>query len=211
MKKIIAIAAATLLLATAANAQGGFLGALKSVTSSVSSESATSIINTVLGTVASQAIDLKGTWTYQGVAVAADGENVLKNLAANAAMSTVEGKLDENLAKIGIKPGIATITFSNDYNFSLVSGSIKVNGTWEQEGNRVVLKFGKLYNFLTMEGMVKGSANSCEILFDASKFTTFAQKVIDIVSKISSNSLLATVSQLINQVDGMKAGFKITK
>lgn len=212
MKKIIVIAASLVLAASAANAQSGFFDALKSVTSGLGSESASNIINTVLGTVAGvQPIDLAGTWTYQGCAVAADGENALKNIAANAAMSSVEGKLDEGLSKVGIKPGIATISFLKDYNFTLTAGKINVNGTWEQDGNRVVLKFGKLYNYLTMTGTVKGTTTGCELLFDASKFTNFAQKVIDIISKISSNSLLATVSSLISQVDGMKAGFKLSK
>lgn len=212
MKKIIVIAASLVLAASAANAQSGFFDALKSVTSGLGSDSASGIINTVLGTVAGvQPIDLAGTWTYQGCAVAADGENALKNIAANAAMSSVEGKLDEGLSKVGIKPGIATIAFSKDYNFTLTTGKINVNGTWEQDGNRVVLKFGKLYNYLTMTGTVKGTTTGCELLFDASKFTTFAQKVIEIISKISSNSLLATVSSLISQVDGMKAGFKLSK
>lgn len=212
MKKIIAIAASLVLVASAANAQSGFFNALKNVTSGLSSDSASSIINTVLGTVAGELpVDLSGTWTYQGCAVAADGENVLKNIAANAAMSSVEAKLDEGLAKVGINPGVATITFAKDYNFTLTAGKINVNGTWEQDGNRVVLKFGKLYNYLTMVGTAKNTTNGCEILFDASKFTTFAQKVIDIISKISSNSLLATVSSLISQVDGMKAGLKLSK
>ena len=212
MKKIIVIAASLVLAASAANAQSGFFDALKSVTSGLGLESASNIINTVLGTVAGvQPIDLAGTWTYQGCAVAADGENALKNIAANAAMSSVEGKLDEGLSKVGIKPGIATISFLKDYNFTLTAGKINVNGTWEQDGNRVVLKFGKLYNYLTMTGTVKGTTTGCELLFDASKFTNFAQKVIDIISKISSNSLLATVSSLISQVDGMKAGFKLSK
>lgn len=212
MKKIIVIAASLVLAASAANAQSGFFDALKSVTSGLGSESASNIINTVLGTVAGvQPIDLAGTWTYQGCAVAADGENALKNIAANAAMSSVEGKLDEGLSKVGIKPGIATISFLKDYNFTLTAGKININGTWEQDGNRVVLKFGKLYNYLTMTGTVKGTTTGCELLFDASKFTNFAQKVIDIISKISSNSLLATVSSLISQVDGMKAGFKLSK
>lgn len=211
MKKIIAIASAVVLCASAANAQS-FLNALKSVTGSLGSDSASSIINSVLGVVAGQQpIDLKGTWTYQGCAVAADGENALKNIAANTAMSSVESKIDENLAKVGIKPGVATISFSSDYNFTLTTGKINVNGTWEQDGNRVVLKFGKIYNYLTMEGSVKGTTSGCEVLFDATKFTTFAQKVIEVVSKIAGNSLLATVSTLISQVDGMKAGFKLSK
>ena len=212
MKKIIIIAASLVLAASAANAQSGFFNALKTVTSGLNTDSASNIINSVLGTVAgTQPVELAGTWTYQGCAVAADGENALKNIAANAAMSTVESKLDAGLAKVGINPGVATLTFSTDYNFTLTAGKININGTWEQDGNRVVLKFGKLYNYLTMTGTAKKTTNGCEILFDASKFTTFAQKVIDVVSKIASNSLLATVSSLISQVDGMKAGLKLSK
>lgn len=211
MKKFIAILSALVLAASAANAQS-WLNALQSVTSSLGSDSAASIINTVLGQVAgSVPLDLNGTWTYQGCSVAADGEDILTNIAANTAMSSINTKIDAALAKVGITAGAATLTFGKDYNFVLSAGKVNVAGTWQQDGNRIVLKFGKIYNYLTMEGTVKPTTSGCEVLFDASKFATFAQKVIDVISKVAGNSLLATVSTLINQVDGVKAGFKLSR
>ena len=110
MNKIFATIAAMLMLASAANAQsglggllGGIFGGNKNTEGSVAN-TAGSILESVLGTVISQNVNvsLPGTWTYAGVASAIETENTLTTLAAGAYKEKLESKMDGYLKKVGI-------------------------------------------------------------------------------------------------------------
>ena len=129
MKKILTTLAAVLITVFAANAQSGLSGLFGKILggSSSSSESsavtsaAGNILESVLGTVISQTVNvsLPGTWTYAGIASAVDTDNTLTTLAAGAYKENLESKLDGYLQKVGIVPGVANITFNSDNTFSL--------------------------------------------------------------------------------------------
>lgn len=205
MKKIIAVIATAALFATAANAQSKLFDLLKG---SATQNVAEALLGAVTG---QQNVDLTGTWTYQGVAVDLVSENLFGTVASKAAMGTVESKLDESLAKVGIKPGVATLTFDKDYKFSFKVGKISMPGTWTQEDDKVTLKFGKAFTFLQLDGIVKGSMTGCEVLFEADKFLKFAEKVIEIYGNISGNSLVSSLGGVISGAKGLDAGFKLSK
>ena len=232
MKKVLVIIASLALCAGAANAQS-ILGSLLGGSSSSSSSStsgytsgstgsvldllkgsttqsvAKSLLGTLVGSV--QNVDLAGTWNYNGVAAAVSSSNVLGNLASSVAMGTVESKLDEALAKVGVKPGAATLTFGSDYSFKMTVGKLPLTGTWTQEDDKVTIKFGKAFTYLQLDGVVKATTDGCEILFDADKFLTFASKAISIIGNVSNSSLVSTVSNLVSSAEGLDAGFKLTR
>lgn len=223
MKKIIVIAASLILSAAAANAQSGLLGALKGAltgdkTESASADAATSaagnVLGTLLGNVISQnvTVSLPGTWTYNGVSSAIETDNTLTTLAASAYKENLEAKLDGYLKKVGIVPGVATLTFNTDNTFTIVSGAKTIaSGTYTYENKALVMKFGKLYNYLTMEGTVTATTGGAQLLFDADKFLSFATKAIKVVGAKSSNSTLKSLSGIIDQVTGLKLGFDLKK
>lgn len=206
MKKIIAIMASALLFAGVANAQGSLFDLLKgSATQTV----AESILGAITG--ATTAVDLTGTWVYQGVACDVVSENLFGSLASKAAMGTVESKIDEALTKVGIKPGVATVTFGKDYSFQFKVGVIKLNGTWTQEKDKVTIKLGKAFTYLQLDGIVKPNTTGCEVLFEADKFLAFAEKAVEIVGNVSGNSLVSSVSGLISGAKGLDAGLKLSR
>ena len=220
MKKIIVIAASLILSAAAANAQSGLLGALKGAltgdkTDSASATSAAgNVLGALLGNVISQnvTVSLPGTWTYNGVSSAIETDNTLTTLAASAYKENLEAKLDGYLKKVGIVPGVATLTFNTDNTFTIVSGAKTIaSGTYTYENKALVMKFGKLYNYLTMEGTVTATTGGAQLLFDADKFLSFATKAIKVVGAKSSNSTLKSLSGIIDQVTGLKLGFDIKK
>ena len=203
MKKIIVIISALVLSATAANAQDWLKDFLKVATEKVG--------DVVTGTTAvSSAVDIKGTWKYQGVAVGASSDNVLTSLAASAGTGTIEKKCDELLAKAGIKAGSATLKFNDDGSFTLNAGKINIPGTWTKEGTKLTINFAKLFTF-KLVGTVKTTTSGCNILFEADKFVQFIQKVLEVVNKVANNSTISGIQQTLSSVKGVQLGFKLAK
>lgn len=220
MKKIFATIAAMLMLASAANAQsglggllGGIFGGNKNTEQGVAN-TAGSILESVLGTVISQNVNvsLPGTWTYAGVASAVETENTLTTLAAGAYKEKLESKMDGYLKKVGIVPGVATISFNNDNTFTIASATKTIaSGTYTYENKVLKMKFGKVYNYLSMTGTVTASTSGAQVLFEAGKFLEFAKKAIKVVGAGKDNSTLSTIAGLSDQVTGLKLGFDMKK
>jgi len=228
MKKLITTLAALMLIASGANAQSGILGSLGKILGGSSSsneqktESAAStaasaaegLLGTLLGNVISQAVtvSLPGTWTYNGIASAIETDNTLTTLAASTYKEKLETKLDGYLKKIGIVPGVATITYNDDNTFSIASGSKTIaSGTYTYENKVLNMKFGKVYSYLSMTGTVTATTSGSQVLFDANKFLEFAKKAVKVVGAKSSNSTFNTVAKLADQVSGLKLGFDMVK
>lgn len=220
MKKIFATIAAMLMLASAANAQSGLGGLLGSIfggnknTEESVANTAGSILESVLGTVISQNVNvsLPGTWTYAGVASAIETENTLTTLAAGAYKEKLESKMDGYLKKVGIVPGVATISFNNDNTFTIASATKTIaSGTYTYENKVLKMKFGKVYNYLSMTGTVTASTSGAQVLFEAGKFLEFAKKAIKVVGAGKDNSTLSTIAGLSDQVTGLQLGFDMKK
>ena len=230
MKKIIATISALVLIASIANAQSGLGGLLGKIlgggnqtettttgeNSSTITSAAEGLLGTLLGTVISQAVtvSLPGTWTYNGIASAIETENALTTLAASTYKEKLETKLDGYLQKIGIVPGVATITFNSDNTFAIASQTKTIASgtyTFDTQSKAVVMKLGKVYSYMTMEGTVTATTTGAQVLFDANKFLAFAKKAVKVVGTGKDNSTLNTVSNLADQVTGLKLGFDMVK
>ena len=203
MKKVIIILSTLVLSATAVNAQGWLDSFLKVATETVG--------DVVAGTnVVSSAFDIKGTWKYQGVAIGATSDNVLTTLAATASVSSIEKQCNQLLAKAGIKPGIAKLTFNDDGSFILSAGKITLPGTWTKSGTTLTINFVKIFT-LKLNGTIKATTDGCNILFPADKFLAFTQKVLEAVNKVANNSTLSTLQSTLANVKGLQLGFKLAK
>ena len=209
MKKIAAILGSLMLVASAANAQNILGNILNSVTGGNVGETVGNVLNSVLG---GGQVDLAGTWNYGGVGAAVRSDNILSTVAGNAAVSTIETKADNILAKAGINPGAATFTFNQDGSFSFKAGRLPaITGTYVQNGNAVTMKFGRQLTFLQLDGTVSATTNGCKILFNGEKFMTFAQKVIEYAKKITTSYGVATVGNILTTAKSVDAGFKLTR
>ena len=203
MKKIIVVLSALVLCASAANAQAWLDSFLKIATEKVG--------DVVAGTnVVTSAIDIKGDWKYQGVAVGASSDNVLASLATSAGTGTIEKKCDELLAKAGIKPGAAVLSFNNDGSFTLKAGKISLPGTWTKEGTKLTINFAKVFTF-KLVGTIKTTSSGCNVLFPADKFVAFVQKVLEAVNQVANNSTITSIQQTLASVKDVQLGFKLAK
>lgn len=203
MKKVIVILSALVLSATAVNAQGWLDSFLKIATEKVGD---------IVGgtTAATNAFDIKGNWSYQGVAIGATSDNILASVATTAGAAKIEEQVNNLLAKAGIKAGAAKLAFNNDGSFTLTSGKISIPGTWTKEGSKLTINFAKLFTF-KLVGTIKTTTNGCEILFESGKFLDFVKKVLDAVGQATNNSTITTVQQAIANVKELKLGFKLSK
>lgn len=233
MKKILATISIMLLIASSTFAQeksGGFLGGLlgsifggnktentETTTSGTDiAGTAESVLGALLGTVISQVVpvSLPGTWTYNGVASAIETENALTTIAASTYKEKLETKLDGYLQRIGIVPGVAAITFTEDNTFAIASATKTIASgtyTYDTQTKAIVMKLGKVYSYMTMEGTVTATTGGVQVLFDANKFLAFAKKAIKVVGAGKDNSTLNTIAGLSEQVTGLKLGFDMKK
>ena len=208
MKKIVVILGSLVLFASAASAQNILGGILKSV----AGEKAGEAIGNVLSSVVGGSVDLAGNWTYGGVGAAVKSDNILSTVAGNAAISTIESKADNILAKAGISAGAATFSFNQDGTFTFKAGRLPaISGTYVQNGSNVTMKFGKALSLLQLDGTVSATTDGCKILFNGEKFMTFAQKVIEYAKKISTSQGVATVGNLLSTAKSVDAGFKLVR
>lgn len=172
------------------------------------------VINSIAGTVFSAPISLDGTYQYGGVAIGlskSDG-NLLTNVAGSAASASVETKLDELLAKVGVKPGAATFVFNRDDNsFVCNIMGISIPGTYKvgDAEKTVTLTFGKSMKYLSMTGTLESGLTSAKMLFTADKALTFLKKAASLAGQRSSD--ISAIAQLVNGYDHLKLGFKLSK
>ena len=202
--KILLIGAIICLAGHSASAQS-----LKDILGKVTENSAvTDIVEKVTGIDLSKG-DIKGTWNYTGSAVKLESEDLVKSAAAGVAATQVEKKVDEYLAKAGLKGGAFSFTFNEDNTFTTTVKGKSFNGTYtfSDEEDSINLKYGKSLGSTGITATAQLNGGTLELLFKA-------DKLLDLIGKLtaaSSNTTLKTVSTLANQYDGMKIGLELQK
>lgn len=182
---------------------------LKDILGAVTNNSTvTDIVEKVTGIDLSKG-DIKGTWNYTGSAVKLESEDLMKSAAAGIAATQVEKKIDDYLAKAGLKGGAFSFTFNEDNTFTTTVKGKKFNGTYtfSEEENSINLKYGKNLGSTGITATAQLNGNTLELLFKA-------DRLLDLIGKLtaaSSNSTLKTISTLAGQYDGMKIGLEMQK
>lgn len=172
------------------------------------SSTVTDIIEGVTGIDISKG-DIKGTWNYSGSAVRLESSDLVKNAAAGIAATQVEKKLDEYLAKAGLKEGSFSFTFNEDNTFTTTVKGKKFNGTYtfSEEEDSINLKYGKTLGSTGITATAQLTGETLELLFKA-------DKLLDLIGKLtasSSNTTLKTLGTLAGQYEGMKIGLEMQK
>ena len=177
---------------------------LKKVTDN---ETVRTVVEGVTGT--ALPVDVKGTWTYSGTAVKFESEDILKSTAATLAASQVEEKLDQYVAKVGIKAGTFSFTFNEDNTFTATVKGKTFNGTYtlSDDYKTISLQFGKTIGLKPFTAAISATSSQLDLLFQADKLLELLGKL----TSSSSNSTLKTVGTLVNQYDGMKLGLELKK
>ena len=206
MKRIISVilmAGALCLAGQTASAQS-LTDLLKKVTDN---ETVRTVVEGVTGT--TLPVDVKGTWTYSGTAVKFESEDILKSTAATLAASQVEEKLDQYVAKAGIKEGTFSFTFNEDNTFTATVKGKAFNGTYtlSDDYKTISLQFGKAIGLKPFTAAISATSSQLDLLFQADKLLELLGKL----TSSSSNSTLKTIGTVVNQYDGMKLGLELKK
>lgn len=228
MKQLLTslILALSLIAAPAASAQsardilGGLLGGGASSSSSSSDSTKQSGgLSDLLGGVAGalglgstelSVKNLEGTWKYSAPAVSFKSDNLLLKAGGTAAAATIEKKLEPYYKTAGLTNLVFTV--KADSTFTMKARLITINGTIDiaADGKSMHLNFkalGKI-NIGSMEAYTKLSdKDKLEMTFDVSKLVTILEKV----GSLTGNSTIKGVTTLLEQYDGVTAGFQLKK
>lgn len=226
MKQLLTslILAMSLALAPAASAQsardilGGLLGGGSSSTSSDSTKQGGGLSDLIggvanvlgLGSTELSVKNLEGTWKYSDPAVSFKSDNLLLKAGGAAAAATIEKKLEPYYKTAGLTN--LTFTVNSDSTFTMKARLITINGTVEigADGKSMQLHFkalGKI-NVGSVAAYTKLSGkDKLEMTFDVSKLVTILEKV----GSLTGNSTIKGVTSLLEQYDGVTAGFDMKK
>lgn len=151
-------------------------------------------------------VDMVGSWSYSGSAIEFKSDNLLQKAGGTVAATEAEKKLNEQLAKVGIKAGQMSFTFAADSTFNANIGKKNLKGTYSYDSStqKVNLKFAKL---IAMNAKVSTTSSNMDILFESDKLL----QLITYLSSKSSSATLKGISSLANKYDGMMTGFSMTR
>lgn len=163
------------------------------------------ILGAVSGALSSS--DLTGLWSYSGPAVTFKSDNALTKLGGAAGSAAIESKIKPYYQKAGLDK--MTLTINTDSTFTMKTKMATLKGTVEYGSDNIVLNFkafGKI-KLGKMEASVSGlTSKTLKLTFDVSKLTT----LLSTVSKVAG-SQLTSVTKLLEQYDGIRAGFSLTR
>ena len=159
------------------------------------------VVNAVTGH--TETVDMTGTWRYTGSAIEFESENLLKKAGGTVAASAAEQKLDEQLAKVGIKEGQLSFTFNADSTFVSTLGKRKLNGTYSYDAGTQMLHL-RYMKLIPMNAKVNYTTQQMDLLFEA-------DKLLKLITFLSSSATLKAISSLADSYDGMMLGYELKR
>lgn len=199
MKKMLILVCAMFMFSATLSAQTTIGGLLKGA--------ATTIIDKVTDGKATE-IMLPGTWNYEAPAIRLESESELAGALANAAMGSMETKLQNAYNYVNIKPGSCSFTFNEDDTFKMVIGKRTYTGTYtyDAETHKVVMEFSTtLLKLGSMTGYAYIDGEKMDIVYDCSRLFDFLVKLG------SKSSMLSGLKKVAESYSGMMLGFSLAK
>lgn len=152
---------------------------------------------------------LSGTWNYKAPAVAFKSDNLLLKAGGAAAAANVEKKLEPYYKTAGIDRLVLTINTDSTFTFKT---RMSLNGTitHDKESGLYVFHFKafKKVNIGSMNAYIQlNGSNAMELTFDVTRLISILQKV----SSLSGSASLKGASALLEQYDGLTAGFELKR
>ena len=184
----------------------------KKTTTSSSSSTGSSIIsgilNNVIGSATFSQADLCAhTWKYSKPGCAFTSENLLAKAGGEIAASKIEEDLSKYYSKFGFSKSNTYFTFKTDGTFAAKIDGKSWNGTYtfDEKTHAIQLK-GLL---LSASGFATRTANGISLLFEQKKLLTLIKTLSKL--NLTGSTTMSAVSSIVDNYDGVRMGFEMTK
>ena len=192
-----------------------------------SSTAAGSAVTNILGTILGNSLTLsyealEGTWDYEGVACVLESEEALSNIGGTLVTGTLETKIDEKLALIGVSKGNCSFTFAKDSTCIIRVGGYNLNGKYRLNVEDKVIDFTFMYDKLPLKTYVSYEIQSVDIVFKADRLLSFIKNVASYFSNSgvaggqqgqlqAAMQAVGAMGTLLQNYDSMMLGAKLSK
>lgn len=188
---------------------GGLLGGGTTTgSSSTGSSIINGILNNVIGSATFSQADLCAhTWKYSKPGCAFTSENLLAKAGGEIAASKIEEDLSKYYGKFGFSKSNTYFTFKTDGTFAAKIDGKSWNGTYtfDEKTHAIQLK-GLL---LSASGFATRTTNGISLLFEQKKLLTLVKTLSKL--NLTGSTTMSAVSSIVDNYDGVRVGFEMTK
>ena len=188
---------------------GGLLGGGTTTgSSSTGSSIINGILNNVIGSATFSQADLCAhTWKYSKPGCAFTSENLLAKAGGEIAANKIEEDLSKYYSKFGFSQSNTYFTFKTDGSFAAKIDGKSWNGTYtfDEKTHAIQLK-GLL---LSASGFATRTTNGISLLFEQKKLLTLVKTLSKL--NLTGSTTMSAVSSIVDNYDGVRMGFEMTK
>ena len=188
---------------------GGLLGGGTTTgSSSTGSSIINGILNNVIGSATFSQADLCAhTWKYSKPGCAFTSENLLAKAGGEIAASKIEEDLSKYYSKFGFSKSNTYFTFKTDGTFAAKIDGKSWNGTYtfDEKTHAIQLK-GLL---LSASGFATRTTSGISLLFEQKKLLTLIKTLSKL--NLTGSTTMSAVSSIVDNYDGVRIGFEMTK
>lgn len=147
------------------------------------------------------------TWKYSKPGCAFTSENLLAKAGGEIAASKIEEDLSKYYSKFGFSNSNTYFTFKTDGTFAAKIDGKSWNGTYtfDEKTHAIQLK-GLL---LSASGFATRTANGISLLFEQKKLLTLIKTLSKL--NLTGSTTMSAVSSIVDNYDGVRIGFEMTK
>lgn len=193
---------------SAGSVVAGVLGGLLGGGTTTGSSIINGILNNVIGSATFSQADLCAhTWKYSKPGCAFTSENLLAKAGGEIAARKVEEDLSKYYSKFGFSKSNTYFTFKTDGTFAAKIDGKSWNGTYtfDEKTHAIQLK-GLL---LSASGFATRTANGISLLFEQKKLLTLIKTLSKL--NLTGSTTMSAVSSIVDNYDGVRIGFEMTK
>lgn len=193
---------------SAGSVVAGVLGGLLGGGTTTGSSIINGILNNVIGSATFSQADLCAhTWKYSKPGCAFTSENLLAKAGGEIVANKIEEDLSKYYSKFGFSNSNTYFTFKTDGTFAAKIDGKSWNGTYtfDEKTHAIQLK-GLL---LSASGFATRTANGISLLFEQKKLLTLVKTLSKL--NLTGSTTMSAVSSIVDNYDGVRIGFEMTK
>ncbi len=193
---------------SAGSVVAGVLGGLLGGGTTTGSSIINGILNNVIGSATFSQADLCAhTWKYSKPGCAFTSENLLAKAGGEIAASKVEEDLSKYYSKFGFSKSNTYFTFKTDGTFAAKIDGKSWNGTYTFDEKTHAIQLKDL--LLSASGFATRTANGISLLFEQKKLLTLIKTLSKL--NLTGSTTMSAVSSIVDNYDGVRIGFEMTK